>query len=191
MLDHALRYLQMGLSVLPLIPRPEPDPKEMAKRPALKGWKHLQEKAATAEEAVDWWRKNPSRGVGIVTGAVSGVVVVDLDTPQAVAWAAEHLPETPWTAMTGKGEHRYYRHPGATIKNGVRVKCVGGADGLAVDLRADGGYVVAPPSIHPNGTPYRQVGAWSGTGADLPMFPSECFVGLSQGTAPGPIVGIM
>jgi len=169
MRDQALEYLRKGLSILPLVPRPEPDPKEVAKRPALKAWKHLQETAATAAEVHDWFATWPGAGVAIITGAVSGVVGVDLDNEAAVDWAHANLPPTPWVTVSGRGEHWFYRHPGLEVKNGVKLKL---GNGLKVDIRGDGGYLVAAPSVHPNGHVYAQAGDWSVPVHDLPAFPA-------------------
>ena len=94
-----------------------------------------------------WWTDYPDSNVGLVTGAASGLVVVDCDTPEAVAqWEEAHQP---WTvqATTGKGAHYYYAHPGRPMSN--RARMIEG-----VDLRGDGGYVVAPPSVHVSGKVY-------------------------------------
>jgi hypothetical protein len=77
----------------------------------------------------------------IATGAVSGVVVLDIDEPAGEKYAKDHgLPKTP-TATSGNGKHYYFRHPGEPVKNFTRP-----APGL--DIKADGGYVIAPGSFH-------------------------------------------
>jgi hypothetical protein len=103
---------------------------------------------ATTEEAciTRWWTEVPDANIGIATGAVSGLVVLDVDGEDGEASLAalerEHgpLPLTP-TVLTGKGRHLYFTHPGVPVPNRVRV-----APGL--DVRGDAGYVVAPPSTH-------------------------------------------
>ena len=141
MLEAALRYEARGWSVIPIEPR--------GKRPRLASWKPYQERRATAAEIREWWRECPNANVGIVTGAVSGLVVVDSDGPAGID-SLSRLPglgkKTP-TAITGKGMHVYLRHPGVKILNSVR-RFPG------IDLRGDGGYVVAPPSTHESGTVY-------------------------------------
>jgi hypothetical protein len=88
--------------------------------------------------------------LGIVTGTISGLVVLDVDGDEGKASLAKHFPQLPPTpvALTGKGMHNYFKHPGKHVANGVRI-----LPGL--DVRADGGYVVAPPSVHVTGAPYR------------------------------------
>jgi hypothetical protein len=97
--------------------------------------------------AVEIWSRRPTWNVGVATGAVSGLVVIDVDpggdeTIQALKRSLGPLPPT-LVALTPRGAHAYFRHPG------VEVRCSAGRLGHGVDVRADGGYVVAPPSrIH-------------------------------------------
>jgi hypothetical protein len=92
--------------------------------------------------------------VGIVTGVVSSVVVVDVDplhggaaSLEALEQAHGPLPDTVRATTGGGGWHVYFGHPGGSVPN--KVGLVAG-----IDLRGDGGFVVAPPSIHPSGRPY-------------------------------------
>jgi bifunctional DNA primase/polymerase-like protein/primase-like protein len=93
--------------------------------------------------------------VAIATGAVSKIFVIDVDGPDA-----EHelqrldLPATV-EAVTARGKHLYFKYPGTLIRNTT------GKIAPGVDTRGDGGYVLAPPSIHPSGALYR----WSPNGA--------------------------
>jgi len=83
--------------------------------------------------------------VGIVTGAVSGIVVLDLDSDDAIAEARRRgLPSSTILLKTARGEHWYFRHPGGTIRNGTKIF-------PSADVRGDGGYVVAAGSIHETG----------------------------------------
>lgn len=135
----ALDYLRHGWSVIPLRPRD--------KRPLL-AWQRFQTTRATEKDLAYWWARQPEANVGVVTGAVSGVVVLDLDG-EAGRQSVEkmQLPATP-IARTGHGWHYYFAHPGAQVENAV---------GLlpGVDVRGDGGYVVAPPSTHQSGVRYQ------------------------------------
>jgi hypothetical protein len=95
--------------------------------------------------------------LGIHTGAVEGasfpVVVLDLDSREAVAWAYEQpqLVHTPLRVFTAQGQHWYFRHPGP----GVRIPNRVNVGWRRLDVRADGGHVVCPPSIHPSGFHYQ------------------------------------
>lgn len=96
----------------------------------------------------------PGYNVGIHTGQVVGcrlpVVVVDCDDARSIEWCRAFLPPTPLEVKTSQGVHLYFRRPVAsTIPNRVRVESV------ALDIRADGGNVVTPPSIHPEGPRYQ------------------------------------
>jgi hypothetical protein len=131
-------YLSRGWSVIPLLPG--------SKSPCIP-WREYQQRLATDEVVQGWTERWPQANVGIVTGAVSGLIVLDADTPEAWEEVQRRgLPPTP-IVSTGKGKHIYLRHPGGEVRNFVR-KLPG------LDLRADGGYVVAPPSLHPEGRRY-------------------------------------
>lgn len=145
MLDAALSYARLGLAVFPLV--------EGAKNPATaKGFKN----ASTDEKAIrSWWGKNPNYNIGIACG--NGTLVIDLDVDEAKGedgtatlrkWEGEHgkLPETA-TAVTGRGGMHMLYHIDGEARCSANPK-------LGVDVRGDGGYIVAPPSIHPNGTRY-------------------------------------
>ena len=102
------------------------------------------------------------------------VVDVDGQVGEATAGTLGLLSEPTLTARTGKGRHLYFRFPAATdIGNRARV------NGCAVDIRGDGGYVVAPPSRHANGTDYQ----WTTTGI-APAEPPEWLVELIEKPKP-------
>ena len=144
MLRDALNYLQRGFSVVPL--------RLKNKRP-LVPWEEYQRRPPTEEEVSRWWAKWPEANIGIVTGEVSGLVVVDVDGEKGLETAKRlGLPEGP-TVKTGNGYHRYFRHPGDGEIRNFQTKP--GLEGI--DLRGDGGYVVAPPSIHPSGETYQWI----------------------------------
>ena len=140
-----MRYRERGWSVVPIRPRD--------KRPFAR-WRAYQARIATRAEIEAWYRGHADAGVGIVTGSISGLVVLDIDPAHGgdeslVALEHDHgpLPETV-EAITGSGgRHIYFRHPGGLVPNRA-----GFAPGL--DLRGDGRLVVAPPSVHPSGRRY-------------------------------------
>jgi hypothetical protein len=149
-LDFALAYRELGFAVLPLKPRDKrPHTRLIKLTHRSTSWARLRGRAATGAEIREWFRCEPEANLGIITGAASlGVVVADYDTGRP-----ERLRETPIVA-TGRGLHVYARSdpPTATEKR----------DGF--ELKADGGYVVAPPSIHPSGEMYRWLIAPVGLG---------------------------
>ncbi|HBZ71164.1 MAG TPA: hypothetical protein DEP35_16100 [Deltaproteobacteria bacterium] len=132
----ARRYRAGGLSVIPCDAE--------SKRPLVK-WERYQSELPTDAELLGWWQDWPEARVGIVTGAVSGLVVVDVDSPapEASSAVAERFGATPRVASTPRGgRHHYFKHPGTRIPNAVKL----GGFAFPVDLRGDGGYVLAPPS---------------------------------------------
>ena len=138
-LDAASDYLARAWSVLPV---------GADKRP-FEGWAELQKRRASDAEVDQWRAKWPDAGIGILTGALSGLLVVDLDAKDAESFArakervTECLPESlvcPIARTRNGGEHWYFRRPESGCGNRARV------DGLPLDVRCDGGYVVAPPT---------------------------------------------
>ena len=112
-------------------------------------WLDYQSRRATPEEIAAWLEQYPGCNWAIVTGTVSGIVVVDTDNDDAEAYARQHgIPHT-LTVKTSKGRHRYYKHPGGKVSNRTALNGIKG-----LDIRGDGGYVIAPPSIHPSGVAY-------------------------------------
>jgi putative DNA primase/helicase len=166
----AISYSKAGFSVIPIQP--------YEKTPLIR-WESYQKSHAAADEMISWWNKWPDANLGIVTGAVSRLIVIDLDTPEAKDKLKEIAPGFDFTMVprsrTGKGGQLFFRHPGGTVPNRVGV-----IPGL--DVRGDGGYVVAPTSIHPNGKQYRWEVPIDG---DLPALPGALFRLISSQTANG------
>jgi hypothetical protein len=142
------------------------DPKQAGKVP-VEAWKRYQREKPSDQRLRAWFSDGP-RNIGIVTGAISNIVVIDCDAPAAERWAEAHLPPTPMMTRTGKGgTHRFYKHPGIKVRNKARVRTGDGR--LQLDVRADGGYVVAPGSVHASGAIYERLGSWPEVAA-LPAF---------------------
>lgn len=142
----ALEYLDRGWSVIPV--------REKAKRPAVP-WKKYQSECVSESTLHDWFRRKPEYNVAIVTGALSGLVVLDVDprhggNDSLKKLESEHgaLPPTMESITGGGGRHVYFSHPGGDIPNRANIE-------PGLDLRGDGGCIVAPPSVHPSGKPYR------------------------------------
>jgi len=145
-------YLDRGWSCFPIQYR--------GKRP-LFSWAQYQEEHATAEEVDRWIADHPAANVAVATGAISGIIVVDIDSDEGKANLEQHgiMPRTPYQ-RTGKGEHWFFAYPG--FHQGNKAAFVPG-----VDLRADGGYVVVAPSVHPSGAKYE----WVVSPADCDLAP--------------------
>jgi hypothetical protein len=145
LIDAALAYAAAGLPVFPCVPR--------GKRPAIpRGFLA----ATTNPETIRRYWRLADRNIGIPTGSISGFWILDIDQPDGEsslrALEAKHgpLPATV-EAITGSGgRHLWFRYTCAIQSTAARI-----APGI--DTRGDGGFVIAPPSIHESGRAY----AWS------------------------------
>jgi len=171
MLEDALRYLSLGYAVIPV-------------RSSVKGgppfaWAEFQRHRPTREQ-VEKWFAGWQDGLAVITGRVSGLVVLDLDhkgehdgrriVESLYGWE----PKGPLARTGGGGLHAYYAHPGTPVRNAVSIQ-------PAVDVRADGGFVYAPPSPHPSGKRYEWITPpWE---AGLPACPQWLLDELASVTA--------
>lgn len=140
MLKAALEYLERGWCVLPVAPG--------GKHPCVK-WVEYQTRLPTKAEVRDWWTKWPDNGISLVTGKISGVVVVDIDE-RAGGDLEGHLP-TGLIAATPGGTHLFYRYPGEPITNATNVPSPGGTP---ADIRGDGGVIILAPTMNNSGALY-------------------------------------
>lgn len=141
-------YHNRGLSVIPC---------EMGTKKPVVPWKKYQTTRPNDVELRTWEKKYPKCNVAVICGAISGMIVLDIDSEEGYRWIKENghaIPPTPRVESSpGKG-HFYFQHPGFPVKNMIR-KLPG------IDIKGDGGYVVAPPSIHPSGSKYCWVPGYS------------------------------
>jgi hypothetical protein len=159
--EYAQFYRQRLLSVIPILPPGGSD----GKRPAIL-WAEYQQRLATEGEILDWF--NQEMNIGVVCGAVSGIVVIDLDNDIARDWWVRRRPYTPWQVKTRRGFHCVYRHPGVLVGNRCKIETADGK--LAIDVKGDGGYIVTAPSLHKDGATYRLIGDWNVPKEQLPVF---------------------
>ena len=135
----AYDYLQRGFSIIPV--RPD-------KKPFI-SWAEYQKRKPTEEEIKLWWAKWPKAMIGIVTGEISNLFVVDCDTQEGFDAVQRLIPDsliTPMVRTPRGGWHFYFLYPGKlTIAAGVMP---------GVDIRGEGGYIVAPGSINTDGKTY-------------------------------------
>lgn len=147
MLNAAIEYASRGIAVFPLKPK--------NKVPLTAHGVH--EATTNFDQIKKWWSKHPSANIGIACGQVSGgLLVIDVDRKangvdgldSLNEWERENgeLPETVRSITGSGGYHIIYKTQG---KESNRVNLLDG-----VDIRSDGGYIVAPPSIHNNGKRY-------------------------------------
>jgi len=141
----ALAYAEGGLSVFPLRAR--------GKKPTTSHG--YLDATRDPSKIAQYWQVNPTANIGLAVPP--GLVVVDIDNREAMNQLKAEDRELPATARstTGRGLHFYYRTD-IQIRNAVSLL-------PGIDLRGQGGYVVAPPSVHPSGARYR----W-----EVPLSPS-------------------
>lgn len=135
-IDSALKLADLGFKVFPIRP--------LGKAPAFEGW----QQAATTDtiQIHKWWAENPKYNVGIATGDVNDIVVIDLDSEEAVEWWDDHWFDIGTRVSTASGGlHIYYRTEAADIQSNV------GVLHPKIDVRAWGALVVGPGSVTPNG----------------------------------------
>jgi len=175
----ALEYQARGYPVIPIKKDPDPD---LDKKPYIK-WKKYQTEKPTAADIKKWWDKWPNAMIGIVTGKISGVTVIDPDTQSGVECVESLLPESleiPTVDTPGGGRHYWFDYvPG--IPNRSRL------EGLTdTDARNDGGYVVVPPSVGSNGKAYRGINGLDITKVKAPPMPEILRDVILQGVAVRP-----
>lgn len=142
-------------------------------------------KDATTDETTirTWWARWADANVGIRTGEISGLYVIDVDpahggeqTLEDLEQSYSRLPAGPRALTGGDGMHILFAHPGGTWAN------TAGRSGLGpgIDTRGDGGYIVAPPSLHISGQRYE----WLDETSPLPALPGWAVQLLRKDEAP-------
>ncbi len=144
LLQSALEYLQKhNFSVIPV----KPD-----KKPYIK-WEDFQKRRPTETEVKEWWNKWPSAMIGIVTGEISDLFIIDIDTKEGQANIEQFIPDsliTPTVLSPRGGNHLYFRNPKEKLTIGAGVL-------PGTDFRGNGGFIVAPPSSNGVKKSYRWV----------------------------------
>lgn len=161
--DAALAYAKrFGFAVFPCKPH--------GKEPLTKHG--CKDATQDPKQIAAWCKRWPKANIGIATGKASGIVCLDVDAKtggrETLAILEDEngrLPEAPTVLTGGGGLHIYFRDPGG-VRNSAS------AIGAGLDVRGDGGYVIAPPSIHPNGTEYRWELSSSANDIPMPEFPA-------------------
>ncbi len=143
---YALKYEKFGCFVLPINPQ--------TKQPYVK-WAYRKKEQPTPDELDQWWGIWKNANIGIATGALSGIDVVDLDGPEAKERFEAMVGSMPETIMqiTGRndgGLHLWFKHNGCGLRN-----IVGKGDNKGIDFKTTGGFVVAAPSVHKSGKIYQ------------------------------------
>lgn len=132
-LRYAEDYLDRGWPVIPA----------NGKLPMV-AWAAYQHELPTTVQLTEWFGSGNDCNLAVITGRLSGLVVVDCDSEHDSLWWQATYPWTRLSVTTGRGgAHYYYRYPQDLVRNRSRLF------GRNIDLRAEGGLVIAPPSIHP------------------------------------------
>jgi hypothetical protein len=142
MIDYAKIYLEHGLNIIPL--------KFKDKTPVIE-WKPFQSKLAEKRMVEVWF--SIERNIGIICGSISkNLIVIDFDDREIFAEFYNLLDEdlkakvdSTWVVATSRGLHVYFRIPYPFKTQKIESK---------IDIKGEGSYVVAPPSVHPDGTIY-------------------------------------
>lgn len=156
--DEALRLRSEGFVPLPMNPE--------SKAPYIH-WKQYQGKLPSEGEVKGYMGAYPTCNLGIITGKLAGIIVVDVDGEEGITTFKRLGIDTNSVPLvkTGKGYHLYYKFP----DNG-RVSNFQQREGLTgIDLRAEGGCIIVPPSTHENGNKYKWLRPLSRQLQDLPQ----------------------
>jgi hypothetical protein len=132
------QYLEYGYSLIPV---------DKEKRPCVY-WKKYQYKRATVNDILKWHIQFDTLNIGIVTGQISQLAVIDVDNPSLLPELGKTLPEITKTTRvkTNRGYHYYF------YLNGKQVKSTSALFGKSLELKSNGNYIIAPPSIIKNHT---------------------------------------
>jgi len=167
-LKAALKYQQMGFSIIPV----KPD-----KKPCLMTWAEYQKIKPTEDTIKKWWTTWPDANPAIVTREISNIMVVDVDSAQGLDELNKLIPETlttPIAKTPGGGWHYYFAY-----QNGLPNKARVFSD---CDIRTDGGYIIAPPSIGENGKPYAWLDGLSIAEANPAAMPERLYNNMQKST---------
>lgn len=122
----AMKCIAMGMSVIPIGDN---------KLPAIKWKEHI-------SRPLDAWTFHGCN-MGIVTGEINDIVVVDCDTRHSSLMWLSTMPKTPLMVRSARGMHFYYRHPGQYVKSAAHLTTFG----FPYDIKGDRSYVLSPPSV--------------------------------------------
>jgi uncharacterized protein (DUF927 family) len=146
--EAALSWARRGYNVVPQ--------KAVDKKHPGVEWRALLDRRVTPEELKSW-RPMFDKGVGFITGGISGVIIIESDGPEGEAVLAEFerrqgpLPDTlTIRSGSGRGLHRHFKHPGYLVKTVANIS-------IKLDVKGDKGYCVLPPSLHKSGGRYEVV----------------------------------
>lgn len=196
MLAGALGYVAREFSVIP-IHEPMVNGCSCAKGPTCGSpgkhpridWRLYQARRATAEEVRNWWTRWPTANIGVVTGMVSGIAVLDVDprnggfdTLAELDARGQVMPDDNPLVETGsRGLHHYFALD-ATLPKAAPYQ--------GIELQADGALVVPPPSLHRSGRRYRWLRGLDAPWEPVPPWLRDAATQSHRAPAAGPVVPI-
>ena len=137
-LDNALAYHRDGYFVIPVRPN---------KKPYIK-WTQYQDEKPLLDEVQEWWAKWPDANIGLITGKNTDLVVIDVDDEDGIRVMKEMAPGLKPMTSSPHGFHFWFKyHP--DLVNKARVLS-------GIDVRTDGGYIIAYPGQNDNGGVYKK-----------------------------------
>jgi putative DNA primase/helicase len=162
----ALKYAARGFRVVPMHPVKEGRCACSKGKACDRPGKHPMTKHGVHDASVDrdqvraWWKESPNANIGIAPGSETGILVLDIDprnkgkeTLARLKKELGPLPDTVTALTGGGGRHLIFKHPSFSIRKDTSGKIFG----LGVDVLSDGCIMIAPPSMHASGNPYRWV----------------------------------
>lgn len=164
MLDIAKNYLKLGMSVIPGIP---------GRKNYYVPWEDYQKRLPNETEINNWWSKYPNANIGIVTGIISGLAVIDVDDESEKEQIEKYIPDNlvfPIATTPRGGQHWYFKCLDSTIKSVAPIPGF-----KKVDVRANGGVIIAPPSVGANGKIYKWQDNLSIESIEIPLIPDSLY----------------
>ena len=142
--EAALYYAERDFSVFPVRPRGK-----APLIPKVEGGHGCKDATSDLRQVAELWKRYPNANIGMALGRAShDLIVLDIDGPvgqDSIRSRKLHIPETV-VARTGRGWHYFFVAPGIGCRTGMWPN---------VDIKGGGGYVLVPPSIHPDGPRYK------------------------------------
>jgi len=190
-LTTALEYAKLGYSVFPChsildeqCTCGKPDCKSPGKHPLTANG--VKDATVDAEQIKKWWTEHPAANIAIATGKRSGITVLDVDVKsrgmeslEEIEAQLEPLPDTPTVITGGGGRHYYFSFADVSSKaNAI-------PDYPGLDIRSEGGYVIAPYSTHISGRRYEWEAEATLTSVAVAPFP-QFLLDLIKNSTPAP-----
>lgn len=158
-------FIEHGYSIIPI----------RANKKSFVKWKEYQERIATHEEIKLWWTQWPEANIALVTGKISGIIVIDIDSQEGYDNLNEFLPDsfvTPMSTTPNNGWHYFVKYQEGLIN---KARVVAGTD-----IRTDGGYAIIPPSQNGKGKSYKWIEGLKINEVAINKIPSMLFDILSS-----------